>query len=199
MSRTAKLHSSEILEKAMHFFWENGFSGASIDALVKDIGTTRFSLYQQFGGKEGLYAAVLDHYSDHVVTQAVRYLNDTNAGLQGIEKYFEHLTSTAHKNDCLARGCLMANTAIEFGNSQSALLSLANQHHERIVAAMRNALKSMSADKLPRKNIQRQAEFLATFAQGLWLRARAGDDMQTLKKAYKVAIQIIGAQANESN
>jgi TetR/AcrR family transcriptional regulator, transcriptional repressor for nem operon len=199
MPRTAKLHSSEILEKAMHFFWENGFGAASIDALVKDIGTTRFSLYQQFGGKEGLYAAVLDHYSDHVVTQAVGYLNDANAGLPGIDRYFDHLISTAHKNDCLARGCLMANTAVEFGNSQSVSLSLANEHHARIAAAMRNALESMTNGKLHKRSIQQQAEFLATFAQGLWLRARAGDDMKTLRKTYKVAIQFIGAKSNESN
>jgi TetR/AcrR family transcriptional regulator, transcriptional repressor for nem operon len=186
MPRPAKLDRAETTLKAMHFFWEHGFDGASIDALVQSIGTTRFSLYQLFDGKEGLYAAALDQYRDTIVTQALAVMTTPNAGIEGIAQYFEWLITQAHQQNCLSRGCLMTNTMIEFSDREHAIVTKVEDHFERVTTAMHQALSvtSLAAES----TIANQALYLATFAQGLWVRARAGADVATLRAAYRSAL-----------
>jgi TetR/AcrR family transcriptional regulator, transcriptional repressor for nem operon len=191
MSRTAKLDSAAIIESAMHFFWENGFNGSSVDALVKEVGTTRFSLYQLFGDKDGLYAAALDHYSDNIVAQALMQMREPHCGFSAVKNYFDFLISTAQRKGCIGRGCLMANTMVEFGSDSSEIASLANRHFERIVSAIEDTLQRSEKSSSSKKTIHKRALFLATFAQGLWLRARAGDDAKTLRHAYETVFECL--------
>jgi TetR/AcrR family transcriptional regulator, transcriptional repressor for nem operon len=186
MPRSAKLDRAEIIVKAMHFFWEHGFDGASIDALIRAVGTTRFTLYQLFDGKEGLYAAALDQYRDTIVTQALAVMTAPDAGIDGIANYFEFLIQQAQQQNCLSRGCLMTNTMVTLPDRDGAIVAKINDHFERITAGMRQALSSTLSGNAAM--IDSQALCLATFAQGLWIRARAGADAVTLRAAYRAAI-----------
>jgi TetR/AcrR family transcriptional regulator, transcriptional repressor for nem operon len=191
MPRSANLLRTEITEKAMHFFWEHGFDGASIDALVKSVGTTRFSLYQLFSDKEGLYTAVLNHYSETIVTAALAVMNTPDVGIDGIRNYFEFLISQAQSNNCLAHGCLMTNTMVTLGNRDVAVSEQVEHHFERVTAGIRQALTQVPPTNAAQLLIDDQALYLATFAQGLWLRARAGADAASLRAAYAAAIALL--------
>jgi TetR/AcrR family transcriptional regulator, transcriptional repressor for nem operon len=190
MPRNANLGREQIIDKAMHFFWEKGFNSASIDALLKDLGTTRFSLYQHFGGKQGLYEVVLDHYSETIVTQAINRLSAKDAPYFVIKGYFEFLIDSAEKNSALARGCLMANTMVEFSQNEQEIKKRFDRHFERITKAIEKALKCSPAMKTEDKRKQ-QAISLATFAQGLWIRARAGASANSLRLAVDAALSEI--------
>jgi AcrR family transcriptional regulator len=48
-----------LLEAAKAVFVEHGYSGATLDDVIDQAGGSRATLYQQFGGKEGLFAAVI--------------------------------------------------------------------------------------------------------------------------------------------
>lgn len=194
MPRSSNLNRAEILAKAMHYFWEHGFSSAPIDALVLEIGTTRFSLYQQFGSKLGLFTAALDHYSDTVVGQAVAALSGNDTGLTRIQNYFEFLIKSAQRNNSLAHGCLMANTMAEFGSSDTQISEKVDRHFERITNGMQHALrdaKQAHEINIDDTRLKQQATHLATFAQGLWLRARAGASASSLRQACKTAISML--------
>jgi TetR/AcrR family transcriptional regulator, transcriptional repressor for nem operon len=186
MPRSAKLDRAEIAIKAMYFFWEHGFDGASIDALIRAVGTTRFTLYQLFDGKEGLYAAALDQYRDTIVTQALVVMTIPAAGIDGIANYFEFLIQQAQQQNCLSRGCLMTNTMVILPDHDGAIATKVDAHFERITAGMRQTLSSASSANAAA--IDAQALYLATFAQGLWIRARAGADAVTLRAADRAAI-----------
>jgi TetR/AcrR family transcriptional regulator, transcriptional repressor for nem operon len=188
MSRQANSEKSAIVDQAMHLFWENGFNGASIDALVKSIGTTRFSLYQTFGGKEGLFLAALERYSEIVVGQALILIKAEADGINGIRNYFEHLISVAQKSDCLSRGCLMANSMVEFGDLHGKISATTHLHFQRVISAMAEAISRSSSRATSKAQANSLALFISTFAQGLWLRARAGDDAKTLRSAYQSAL-----------
>jgi TetR/AcrR family transcriptional regulator, transcriptional repressor for nem operon len=188
MPRSANLIRAEIEDKAMHFFWEYGFDGASIDALVRAVGTTRFSLYQLFDSKEGLYAAALDRYRDTIVTQALAVMNESDSGIDGIANYFEFLIGSAQLNNCLSRGCLMTNTMVEFGNIDIEVSAKVNHHFDRVTSAMSNALAQVRKEDTSSLTIEHQAAYLATFAQGLWIRARAGADADALRAACVAAL-----------
>jgi AcrR family transcriptional regulator len=50
----------EILDVATEEFARNGFSGARVDEMAERMRTTKRMIYYYFGGKQGLYAAVLE-------------------------------------------------------------------------------------------------------------------------------------------
>jgi TetR/AcrR family transcriptional regulator, transcriptional repressor for nem operon len=191
MPRLSNLNRAEIVDKAMYFFWEHGFDGTSIDALVKALGTTRFSLYHLFNGKEGLYIAALDRYRDTIVTQALIVMNESDLGIDGIANYFEFLISNAQLNNCLSRGCLMANTMVEFGNLDIEVSAKVNHHFDRVTMTMCSVLAQVRKKDTDHLTIEHQAVYLATFAQGLWIRARAGADADTLRVACSAALAIL--------
>jgi len=52
---------SDILSVATKEFAKHGYNGARIDAIAARTSTTKRMIYYYFGGKEGLYIAVLEH------------------------------------------------------------------------------------------------------------------------------------------
>ena len=58
--RDAERTRSEILEVATREFSEHGYSGGRVDEIAAQTRTTKRMIYYYFGGKEGLYTAVLE-------------------------------------------------------------------------------------------------------------------------------------------
>lgn len=59
-SRDPQRTKGEILEVATHEFARAGYSGARVDDIAAKTRTTKRMIYYYFGGKEGLYIAVLE-------------------------------------------------------------------------------------------------------------------------------------------
>ncbi|MGH9207133.1 MAG: TetR/AcrR family transcriptional regulator, partial [Acidimicrobiales bacterium] len=51
------------VEAAAQVFARRGFHGASLDEIAEGAGFTRGAIYSNFGGKEDLFLAVLDHHN----------------------------------------------------------------------------------------------------------------------------------------
>ena len=60
--RKRAFDKAEALDKAMRFFWDNGYSGTSVNDLSAALGINKPSLYAAFGNKERLFATALEHY-----------------------------------------------------------------------------------------------------------------------------------------
>ena len=60
-TRRGVVRRAQILAAATTLFLENGYSAASVDAIVKAVGGSKTNVYSQFGGKEGLFIAVVQH------------------------------------------------------------------------------------------------------------------------------------------
>ncbi|TQL69028.1 TetR family transcriptional regulator [Nocardioides albertanoniae] len=58
--RDAERTRAELLEIATEVFSEQGYSGARVDEIAERTRTTKRMIYYYFGGKEGLYLAVLE-------------------------------------------------------------------------------------------------------------------------------------------
>jgi TetR/AcrR family transcriptional regulator, transcriptional repressor for nem operon len=124
----------------------------------------------------------LDQYRDTIVTQALAVMTAPDAGIDGIANYFEFLIQQAQQRNCLSRGCLMTNTMVTMADRDRAIAAKVDDHFERITAGMRQALRSPASSGNVAV-INAQALYLATFAQGLWIRARAGANAATLRAA----------------
>ncbi|MGO3891454.1 MAG: TetR/AcrR family transcriptional regulator [Paenalcaligenes sp.] len=54
----------QILEVASERFLEDGYAGVSVDQIVAQVGGSKTNVYKQFGGKEGLFLAVVQSLSN---------------------------------------------------------------------------------------------------------------------------------------
>jgi AcrR family transcriptional regulator len=50
----------DIRESALRLFLERGYEGTSVDAIARDAGTTKASLYARFESKEAIFVSVLE-------------------------------------------------------------------------------------------------------------------------------------------
>lgn len=98
----------EVLQRAMELFWAKGFAGAHLQELVDITGLNRFSLYKEFGGKEGLFREALDRYLDQSNAAYEETLGRAPLGLGNIRDYFEAIRYPRNYH-----GCFMINTLTE--------------------------------------------------------------------------------------
>jgi AcrR family transcriptional regulator len=49
-------------------FLENGYAGATIDLVVARAGASKATIYSFFGGKEGLFSAIVAERAERVLT-----------------------------------------------------------------------------------------------------------------------------------
>nr|WP_280043235.1 helix-turn-helix domain-containing protein [Pseudomonas sp. Hg5Tf]MDH2561210.1 helix-turn-helix domain containing protein [Pseudomonas sp. Hg5Tf] len=56
-----------ILMAATEMFLEEGYAGVSVDAIIARIGGSKRTLYAYFGGKEGLFAAIVAQLCEDIV------------------------------------------------------------------------------------------------------------------------------------
>jgi AcrR family transcriptional regulator len=72
---TGKERREQLLDVGRALFAERGFDGASIEEIASRAGVSKPVVYEHFGGKEGLYAVVVDREMEHLldrVTSALR-------------------------------------------------------------------------------------------------------------------------------
>ena len=55
---------AEILEAAAFAFFERGYAATSIDAIIGRIGGSKRNIYNEFGSKQGLFAALVSEIAD---------------------------------------------------------------------------------------------------------------------------------------
>jgi AcrR family transcriptional regulator len=65
-TRDAERTRAEIIEVATHEFADQGYAGARVDEIAAKTSTTKRMIYYYFGGKEGLYLAVLEGAYRHI-------------------------------------------------------------------------------------------------------------------------------------
>jgi AcrR family transcriptional regulator len=71
---TGKERREQLLDIGRRLFAERGLDGTSIEEIAARAGVSKPVVYEHFGGKEGLYAVVVDREVDRFLTMATRLL-----------------------------------------------------------------------------------------------------------------------------
>jgi AcrR family transcriptional regulator len=92
--RDAERTRAEIMEVATHEFADLGYDGARVDEIAAKTRTTKRMIYYYFGGKEGLFLAVLEQAYRHIRSLEqqldVDHLEPVEALRQLAELTFDH-------------------------------------------------------------------------------------------------------------
>jgi AcrR family transcriptional regulator len=72
---TGKERRQQLLDVGRKLFAERGFEGTSIEEIAAQAGVSKPVVYEHFGGKEGLYAVVVDREVERLTTITMTLLD----------------------------------------------------------------------------------------------------------------------------
>ena len=70
---TGQERRQQLLDIGRRLFAERGFEGTSIEEIAAQAGVSKPVVYEHFGGKEGLYAVVVDREVERLTTDAMLF------------------------------------------------------------------------------------------------------------------------------
>ncbi|MDH3684027.1 MAG: TetR/AcrR family transcriptional regulator, partial [Acidimicrobiia bacterium] len=141
MSGTKQYDRTALLDLAMDLFHRQGYHGTSTAELVAELGVNRKSMYAEFGSKQGLFDAALDHYNATSLSAVLASTEAANAGTDAIRSTFAGFAS-ASEDWAQGRGCLLCNTAVERAVLDPASGDRVDAYFDRLTTAFRSALET---------------------------------------------------------
>ena len=189
MGRKKNYDRDTLIEKAMELFRDNGYAGTSIQMLVEGLGVNRYSLFAEFGNKLKLFEAALERYNNEVIERKFGPLESPTAGVKEIRALLVFY-SAASKGPASGRGCLLCNTAVEFGPDDPGGSGRAKKYFKRLSMAFYKALKNaFNRGELKKSvNLKMEADFFTASALGLFVMIRAKAQPVMIKNAAKITI-----------
>ncbi len=190
MGRRKSYDREALVGKAKEIFRDHGFGGTSAEMLVQGLGVNRSSLYAEFGSKLGLFEAALERYDAEVVERNFGPLEVPGAGLDEIRALLEFF-GAATRGPAAGRGCLLCNTAVEFGPEDPGGQGFVQRYFERLSAAFRAALGNARDLGELRSEVDPRAEasFFTAAVVGLFVLLRARAPEKVVEEAVRIAVE----------
>jgi TetR/AcrR family transcriptional repressor of nem operon len=194
MGRHKSYDRDVLIEKAMELFRDHGFAGTSTQMLVERLGVNRYSVYAEFGSKQALFDAALERYDDEVIDRSFGPLEAPGAGIPEVRALLEFY-GTAGEGPASGRGCLLCNTAVEFGSEDPGGARFVQRYFERLSEAFHAALKNAHSQGEVRGSVdpRKEAHFFTASVLGLFVMLRAKAPPAVIENAMKVAIEHLEA------
>jgi len=194
MGRHKTYDRDALIEKAMELFRDHGFAGTSTKMLVEGLGVNRYSLYAEFGSKQDLFDAALERYDEQVVGRNFGPLEAPGAGIAEVRALLDFF-GTAGKGLASGRGCLLCNTAVEFGPEDPGGTRFVQRYFARLSKAFYAALSNAHRQGELRRSAdpRHEANFFTASVLGLFVMLRAKAPQTVIKNAARVAIDHLEA------
>ena len=194
MGRKKTYDRDALIGKSMEMFRDHGFAVTSTQMLVEGLGVNRFSVYAEFGTKQALFNAALERYDDKVVGRNFAPLEAQEAGIAEVRELQEFFAS-ASEGPVSGRGCLLCNTAVEYGPDDPGGEQFVQRYFERLTGAFCRALDNAhrTGELRTSVNPREEAAFFTAAVLGLFVMLRAAAPPKTIKSATQIAINHLEA------
>ena len=194
MGRNKTYDRDVLIGKAMELFRDHGFAGTSTQMLVEGLGVNRYSVYAEFGSKQALFDAALERYDEEVVERNFGPLEAPGAGIAEVRALFGFF-GTAGESPASGRGCLLCNTAVEFGPDDPSGAGFVERYFGRLSKAFYAALNNARRQGELRRAVdpREEANSFTASVLGLFVMLRAKAPPSVIKSAARVAIQHLEA------
>lgn len=175
MARKKEYIEEEVIDKAMHLFWQNGYVNTSMQMLEKEMGINKFSIYSSFGSKHGVFIQSLNAYKTKIASMFEKFKNASN-GVEDIKDFFYNSVAIGFLEGN-QKGCLITNTYNEFSENEDKLIK------EQMNSFMEN-LKVLFIEKLKmnstkdEETILKQANYLVLAKHGLAAASRVNSQKE---------------------
>ena len=183
--RPKTLNTSDVVDVAMHAYWQDGPENVSLNSVVKRAGVAKPSIYREFGNEDGLTKAALAHYAECVLTNVIALLTSDAS-------FHDRINAVAHlsaKDPLHENGCLF----VKMRANQSALgentRALIGQMDAMALAAFEQALREglENGDWCGNIPVPQAAQYLhAQIGLALDMRARGEDPKDVIALALSI-------------
>lgn len=169
--------SEEILDNIMRLFWERGYYNVSIEDLIQVTSFNRAALYKNFGGKHGLFVAMLYRFRNKVVSNATSHIVDPACGIDGIKDFFRQFAKN-NLRDVSAHGCFMIATASNLPTHDAEVVTIVEEFINHLRGMFGKILRYMQAEHQlsTELDIEVTADYLVGNLTGLMTLFRASVD-----------------------
>ncbi len=168
MGRRKTYERDDVAQRAMLVFWRQGYEATTIQDLEEALSINRYSLFAEFGSKQGLFEAALDVYESGVIEANVGPMEAAGAGVDDVVAFLERFRG-APLEVALA-GCMLCNAAVEQAPDPEAIRARATRYFDRLRAAFGHALGGSA----PGDSHEAAAAALASAVVGGFVQARGG-------------------------
>jgi AcrR family transcriptional regulator len=182
MVRSRSYDEGEVLTGAMHAFRRGGYSAVSIPALEAATGLSAGSIYNSFGDKRGIFLAAFEHYLKAVLERRIAGFAKPANGLSGLRRLFLSLLC---EPDGETYGCLITNSAIEFGSDDAVSGQTVLKGFEilqRLFVERLSAANRLKGDVDPNAGAVR----LLALYHGVLVLIRGGYDLRMIRRAVNL-------------
>ena len=188
MPRPRTYDSAQLLESAMEAFWAHGYERTSVDDLVRRTGVNRASLYAAYPDKRSLFLAGIRHYLDTVTEDNIWRLRSDEPAGRAVRRFFLGLTAMPEAR--ARKGCLLTNSAVEFGVSDDEVQRLIRAAFRRVEQVLRERLEEAQAagELAPGTEPRALARLLVTLLQGVRVMLRNGVERAVVRDALTTAL-----------
>ena len=188
--RPPRLDREAALHSAMLLFWERGYAGTTLEALLEAMGGIKPpSFYNAFGSKEELFRVVTEQYACTFGRAGGDALEAVSSVRQGIAEMLR-LSADAFTLPGYPPGCLLlsagAHCAPSNSTAEAHLIALRRELPVSISARLRRAVAEGDLD--PGADIALIAAYYTTVLYGLAQRASDGESRQTLRRVAELAM-----------
>jgi TetR/AcrR family transcriptional repressor of nem operon len=117
--RPKAFNEDEAFQRAMNYFWEDGYDNTSLDILLVVMGIKKSCFYHTFKSKETLFTRCLDLYHRFLATEFLKLkqeIGPKETMLKITQMSLDELKQTGK-----VRGCLIMNSGQECYNKYSEL------------------------------------------------------------------------------
>jgi TetR/AcrR family transcriptional regulator, transcriptional repressor for nem operon len=190
MARSKEFNPERALETAMRLFWHSGYENTSLDALMREMGIARQSLYDTFGDKRNLYLKALAHYRDQTNGEMQKMLHEIPSVKDGFRKLLYGLAAQTREQH--ERGCLLLSANLQRDTKDVVLRDFLRDNQARVEEIFVTALKR--AQKQGELSIKEDPSALSRFfvvtIQGMRAMARLKSDRKALEQVAQVALSV---------
>lgn len=173
--RPIEFDPDQVVASATAAFWSKGYEATSLQDLLDATGLSKSSLYQSFGGKQQLFGRCISAYTDRMVALLLERLGGSGSAMQFICTVLTEIGSEgAHGRRPI--GCLVMNTASEFGQREPVFAEWVDSGISRVRAVMLRAIEQgQRAGEISRsRSAAALADYLMSSIAGLRTMVKAG-------------------------
>src|SRR5580693_5769936 len=111
MARSKEFNEERALAAAVDVFWRQGYENTSLEALMREMGIARQSLYDTFGDKRALYLKAMSFYRQQTNSSLRESLSSAPTVKEGFTRVLLGLIAESREQH--ARGCLLLSANME--------------------------------------------------------------------------------------
>ncbi|MEZ4888464.1 MAG: TetR/AcrR family transcriptional regulator [Chitinophagales bacterium] len=192
MPRTKTFCEVSVLEKAMEFFWKNGYNATSINDLVGYMGINRQSLYDTYGDKKTLFIKAFKHYRKINKERINSFFAEQPFVKEGIKKLFLSSIQSALE-DTDRKGCFVINCTTELLPNEQEFqpLILCNQQEMQQIFKDYLQLGIDRGEIAEDKNADTIAAYLFTLYGGLQVNAKVSPNKAALTNTILLGLSVL--------